>query len=664
MSAPRVPRSVTHTSRDEHDALPFSVKEGAIPSDLGGHLFVVAPASTVSPPPADQRATIMVGDGLICRFDLGPSGVTLKSRLARTHDFVADEITAREPDLWPFRFQTAGIVRVGTLGTRDFANTAFVPMSGGSGPSRMVLTYDAGRPVEIDPVSLEVLGPVGGRDEWRPEALGDALFPIYLSPAHPVWDRRRGQLFTVCYGRGVANFMATIPVVHLLSRVPAGVAQRFGRVASIAGVEAAYRMLLRFIERNTTRVDRALERLFDRHLPMIPDTFTDLVRWDGSGKLERFRLVLPHGREVSITQSIHQIAVTRDHVVLLHTGFKIGFASAFNDPVPRDAVFDRMLHAAFTRPQLPYTTFYVVPRAALDDPSLPIGDDGAKRVTCREVRIPMESDHFLADYDEPDGRITLHVAHSPATDLAEWIRPHDASPYRAPISPDLHGLLAVGAMDVGRFGRYVIDPEEGRVVEARTTVDERLSWAISLYAGRAINTEDELPGKIDHLFWCSIGFFPELMTQFVHDLYRDYPHRLIPLAEIQRLGATGRPSAIVRVDADTAAIHDAFELPPGVIAGSMQYVPRPNGSGYLIGTVYADPRTELWIMDADDLARGPLCRLGSDALQLGFSLHTAWVPSVARSTSSYRIGAREELEGHVPSPLRDAFERELYPRFE
>src|SRR5690348_16729268 len=106
MSPPRVPRSVARTSRREHDALPLSVVEGSIPSVLGGHLFLVAPASTFRPPPAEQRSTVMVGDGLVCRFDLDRSGVSMKSRLARTHDFVADEITSRDPDFELLRFHT------------------------------------------------------------------------------------------------------------------------------------------------------------------------------------------------------------------------------------------------------------------------------------------------------------------------------------------------------------------------------------------------------------------------------------------------------------------------------------------------------------------------------------------------------------------------------
>lgn len=665
--SPRVPRSVARTSRTEHTALPFSVASGEIPSDLTGHLFVVAPASTFRAPPSEQRATVMAGDGMICRFDLAPGGVTLTSRLARTHDFVADEITSVRDDLMLYRFSTAGIVRLGLLGTRDFANTALVPLKQGSGPTRMLVTYDAGRPWELEPHTLRLRGPIGGRAEWRPEALREQPFPVYLSPAHPVWDRHTGEFFTVNYGRGALNFAATVPFVYALTSLPEWAGEALERLAAIAGVDAALRWIARRVERGTTELDRAVERLLDRYFPDVPDTFTDLLRWDGSGRLERFRLVLDGGREVGITQSVHQIAVTRSHVVVLHTGFKIGFASAFNDPLPRSDVIDRLLRAALTRPQLPTTTLYIVPRAQLDRTDLPVGDDGVRCVRCTRVDLPLEADHFLADYDDDGGRITLHIAHSPATDLAEWIRPYDESPWGGPAPSDLSGLLAVGAMDVGRFGKYVIDASSGAIVLAKTLLDDRRTWAISLYAGHAINTEDPLPAHVGSVYWCTVGFYPELLTRFVFDLYEHYPHRTVPIAEILRMRHGGRPSCILRIDTASLTIGDAYELPEGMIVGSMQLVPKggTGPGGYLVGTVYTDPRTELWIFDGDDLARGPLARLTAPGFELGFSLHTAWLPAIDPPTSSYRVSARDEIALALEDPrLVRAFEQHLYPRFE
>lgn len=659
------------TSRVEHTSLPFDVVEGAIPSDLSGHLFLVAPAGTVPRRPAERRSTLFVGDGMVCRFDLAPSGVTLTSRLARTHDMVADELTSNTAGLESYRFHTSGILRLGRLGVRDFANTAFTPIKRGDDPTRMFLAYDAGRPMELDPLTLDLLGPVGRRHEWRPEALPFAPFPVYLSPAHPSWDGRTGELFMLNYGRGVRNFAATIPLVQLLTRVPPRLARAFERISQIVGFDAAYDWLHRRVERGTTQLDRRVEHVFDAYFPSVPDTFTDLLRWNGEGRLERWRLVLPDEREVAITQSVHQLAVTRNYVVVLHTAFKLGFAAAFNDPVPHTDLVERLAHAALTRPQLPTTTFYIVPRAALADPNPPRGDDGVPTVVCRQVDIPVEADHFLADYDDTDERIVLHVGHSPATDLGEWIRPYDESAWDAYIDPELHGMLAVGAMDVGRFGRYVVHGKTGLVEHARTCLDHRLTWGISLYAGQGMNTERPAPEHIEHLYWCTVGFYPELLTQPVFELYRDYPHRIVPCESILAMRADGRPSTILRLDTHDLRIGDSYALPMGSIVGSMQFVPREaagaggDTDGYLVGTVYTPSRTELWILDASDLARGPICKLAADAFEVGFSLHTAWLAALEPSRSTYKVTAEEELGHSIADPvLRAAFEQHLYPRFE
>lgn len=668
MLQPRVPRSLLNTERTEHDDLALDVVEGALPSDLTGHLFVVAPAGTVGSAPGQRDTTLMVGDGMVQRFDLSGAGVKLTTRIPRTADLLADEITHDRHDLAPFRFTDAGLVRIGLLGSRDFANTAFVPMTKPGEATRLVLTYDAGRPIEIDPSTLEVATAIGHRDEWRAEALPNTLFPTVLSPAHPMWDPHTEELFTINYGRGVVNILETVPVVAALAALPHSVVEALDKLATVIGFDGVYRKLEKLIAKATTALDRAAEDFLDTHLPrFIPDTFTDLVRWDGEGAFERWRLVLPNGREVAIQQSIHQIAVTREHVLVLETGFKIGLQSGFSDTPPPDLV-DRALRAILTRPQLPTTTLYVVPRASLNS-SAPTGDDGVRRVECRAVSFPLESDHFVADYDDAGGRVTVHLAHSPATDLSEWVRPYDVSAYDGRgLDPALNGMLAVGAMDVGRFGRYVIDAHRGTVVDTQVIADERTSWALALYAGAGLNTDAAPPEKIESIYWCAEGCFPELLTEFVFDLYEDYPHRLVPSSEIRAMGEVGRPSAVHRLDTAGLRLADRYVLPDGVMAGSLQYVPRGPGptEGYLVGTMYTPARTELWVLDAADLAAGPVCKLASGDWRIGFSLHTAWLPSIAPRTSSYRILQRDELSGAVSQlpgsdRLAQAFEDDLYP---
>ncbi|HHH29766.1 MAG TPA: hypothetical protein ENK57_15665 [Polyangiaceae bacterium] len=666
MLTPRVPRALLTTNRTEHTDLSLTVVEGALPADLTGHLYIIAPASTAVP---GAETTLLVGDGLLCRFDLSPNAVALTTRLIRSPDEVADEITAKDKSLSMYRFHNLGIARLGALGVRNFSNTACIPMPFSSGPTRLAVTYDAGRPIEVDPKTMAFATHIGARDEWDAEALPDAAFPMVLSPAHPFFDPHTDELFTLGYGRGVVNFAKTIPLMAVLAAFPPALVAGFDKFATVIGADRAFRWLVEQVRIAATDLDIGADELLSQVMPdIVPDSFTDLVRWDGEGRLERFRILLPDGREVHVQQSVHQIAATRDHILILETGFKIGLQSTFDNPLPNSDVFERLARLLLTRRQKPRTIFYVVARKDLDAAS----QQGPypPRVTCQRVSIPVEADHFLADYDEPGGKITVHVGHAPATDLSEWIRAYDVSAYDgAPIDPALRGMLAVGAMDVGRLGRYTIDPVSAAVQSSKTVCDTRNTWAVALYAGRAINTPAPPPDKIEQLYWCTEGVFPELLTEFVKDLYYNYEHRVVDVETILAMGTTGRPSAVHRLDTATMKLADTYELPAGIMAGSLQFVPRAAGGptdGYLIGTMYTDPRTELWIFDAADLKSGPIAKLAAPEWKVGFSLHTAWLPMIEARAAAYKVSVRDELENiaALSAALETRFAQDLYPLFD
>jgi carotenoid cleavage dioxygenase-like enzyme len=60
------------------------------------------------------------------------------------------------------------------------------------------MTWDVGRPVEIDPVSLRFLGEVGRRSEWHAtELFPTPLLPMITSTAHPVIDPDRDVMWSV-----------------------------------------------------------------------------------------------------------------------------------------------------------------------------------------------------------------------------------------------------------------------------------------------------------------------------------------------------------------------------------------------------------------------------------------------------------------------------------
>lgn len=349
-------------------------------------------------------------------------------------------------------------------------------------------------------------------------------------------------------------------------------------------------------------------------------------------------------------RSVRRRAVSHDPLgrpsVLFDTAFRVGFEQWFNDPFPGGRAVEERLRALLARPQDPWTSLYLVPRAALGQGSTDPARPTPVQVTA--TTVPVESAHLLADYDDTGG-VTVHLAHAAASDLAEWIRPYDASYYdgSAP-RPAVEGMVAIGAMDVNRLGRYRIDGKTGAIVESRVVYDDRLTWAVALYAGRELPALAAAPERLGNVYWSTAGFFPELLTKFVHGLYADYSHRVTPLAEIEALAAQGgRPSSLIRVDTDAMRIADAHEAPAGTIIASPQFVARGDAplDGWVLATVYAPERAELWCWDAARLSAGPVCRPDASALGIGFSLHTAWLSELAPRTATYRIDLATDTAG-------------------
>lgn len=195
---------------------------------------------------------------------------------------------------------------------------------------------------------------------------------------------------------------------------------------------------------------------------LLGEIFTRVIRWDGQGSLQHWNLVDESGQPVKIIQSAHQMQVTERYVVIQDSAFRIEPGQLF-DPQTFET-------------QLQQTVLWVVRRADLDQ-ATPGSDVLARRFT-----FARESPHFMADYENPGGRLTVHVVHNNAYDASEWLKEGDRLYVGGgPVRPDLHGMLNT-TTDLNHVGRYVIDVEARRVLPDQTRLmkDDDLTWAITL----------------------------------------------------------------------------------------------------------------------------------------------------------------------------------------
>ncbi len=161
----------------------LEVIEGHWPSDVSGSVFVVGP---------DKRRPggHWFGEhGLLQKIRMAPDA---NGRITVQHRTVDTPIGRLRRRL-PFLFKKVQFIELSPFGVTNMANTGVQPIAG-----RLFIGYDAGRPVEVDPETLEYLTPVGANDEWFQAAPG-VLEPLVAVAAHPAADEDERTLYFVNY---------------------------------------------------------------------------------------------------------------------------------------------------------------------------------------------------------------------------------------------------------------------------------------------------------------------------------------------------------------------------------------------------------------------------------------------------------------------------------
>lgn len=674
---PAVPQSILTANRYELTDIQLEI-EGSLPDDLGGYIFIVEPCGSVTSGglPYPDGNSILGGDGMIYRLDFSNKGeVKLKSRLVKTPDFFADQASPAGSPYENYQFTSHGITRFSlSLGCRNQLNTAFLPMNFRDNTGdRLLVTYDAGRPYEIDTETLEVVTPVGANREWVSELDGlNVPFQLYMSTAHPAFDAYTNQMFTVNFGRSLGSFLETIPAVYDITELPKELDDVLSAIADLfrAGFLKDIAMTFLNVFQNIWQLYAGwIEKLIGVDM----ENFLYLIRWDGAGQLERWKLVLPDRSPVRIQQCIHQIGVTEDFVVIMDTAFTVGTDQIINDPFPKSNGGEQLFRQMLERPAEPDSVIYIVRRSDLKAGQKPASSQFEVEVVAQKVTIPLATAHFLVDYENPDGNITLHTAHICAMEVSDWLREYDRLAFapQVPAPRRLAGMI-LNEVDIGRVGKYVIKADTGSFVASSVISHDPCTWGVELYAYITRQAQTGLPPKrLENIYWCTHGLWKELMTKFIFDLYENYPYQLIPRSEVLRRAETGIPACLFRLHTQSMEIADHYLLPPGHLVLSPQFVPRGESEdstyGYLVCTVFTPNRSEIWVFDAQKLAQGPICKLHHPSFVFAFTLHTAWLPEVQTRQANYCVGVREDYDYLVKrqsQAIQRFFEQEIYPHFE
>lgn len=768
------PSSVSLLTRKPFTNEPLQVIEGCLPNDLLGHAFFIGPGGSLTDPlipdtdliqPSHDGTPLFNGDPLIYRIDFNEDSANLTSKIPRTPCFYTDLASIPGEEYADLGYRNHGLARLSfKLGFRNEVNTAFQPMLFDSGQGlRLLITWDAGRPYEVDPESLEAATPVGYNHEWKEQIELALPFGIFTTTAHTAFDPNTDrpdtppQLFTVNYGKSIGTalrpiftneageplpepveeivddfkrfldvieqrvtwlqqplstfldtekqLLQSVPqefqagwqglrhqvrtivgqgihsfkalVVELEDRLPAplGFTSRPRYLQLLGGLidlleevlEEGFESLFDLLA-EVLRLIGIARRLLDAAVKM--EDFIHLMVWDGTNPLQQWPVMVEEeGKLVPprIFQSMHQIAITQDYVVLMDTVFKLGAEQLLTSPAPNFPKLERIIRELLDFKQSDDTTIYIIKRADLTPEN--------KQVVAKRVVIPRSAAHFLADYDTPDGKLTLHLAHNTGWDPAEWTRPYDRFPYSD--FPATLGM-ATGAIDINHLGRYEINGETGELSQSTVLTDFDHTWMTAIFA-YAIPDGVSPVRRFRSLYWNSWGCRGDLLSRYIANLYRDYPYREVPVERVLELTREGLPVNLCRLDTETMQIVDRYVFPPGVFGNSAQFVPRRGGSddqtaGYLMCIVNTsdDPaQSQFWLFDAAHLSKGPVCKLTHPDLAIGMTIHSTWLPRLNPRQASYYVSVPEDYQeriAKIPTPERrqrieQLFRDRVYPHF-
>lgn len=636
-SPSRFPQTVVAVSREEFiEPIELTIKDAAgnkatLPNDLQGFYFMISPVGLPdSAPIAGDDQTVWVskdgwtalynGDGMVYRLSFAQGKASLKTRLVKTPCYYADLATSdpnNREEYGKLKFYNLGISRssFNKLGIRNQLNTAFVIFQlDDDDHERLLVTWDVGRPYEIDPETLETLTPVGMNESWSELLPGQQPIPFksLMSSAHPVFDPDAKKFYTLNAGRSLWTMLALSRSINVRLKANSKAwNQLFSKILQERNLDFTqdiqnifvllYSLILfslRFVSWIAGIVVKIIEVLFTGGYD-----FVHLLEWDGKevGIQNKYNIVLPGNRPLRIEQTIHQMGITEDYIVFAESSFKFSIEDTF--PFQRNSLLSSFIIFIvdfLNYPQYPSTNLYIINKADLKSKTSSLWSkitnffsrDKFKylpKVVATRIEIHPEFSHYVLEYDNPNAQIVVHAAHLAASDISECICIYDRSAYDNRDTDELEDIYddaeltyriqqlagnVVSPTDISRLGRLVIDANTGEIIDHQLFPDVEIDkecinqQLAAHHADPKVNKidpkylltwatafyvyQDQRPTKqLTDIFWNNWGMWPDTLTNRALEAYRDYPQRLVDLKKIVDLAYEGVPSSLCHLEIKT-----------------------------------------------------------------------------------------------------------------
>lgn len=381
-----------------------------------------------------------------------------------------------------------------------------------------------------------------------------------------------------------------------------------------------------------------------------------LIRWDGQGAFERWLVLNEDGEPIEIEQSIHELVFSKDYILLVDTAFVTDTEIFFpwkSAPLPSEK-----------------SVVYIVDRRSLDPHSRTVF---AQRMEVNEACI-----HLVADYDNPDDNVTVYMLHTPATNTAELIQEHDRDLNGQYFSKSLIGYGTLPVLDLSSVGKHVLDMKR-KVAHSQYLAQMPYTWGPYLYTYMGAKTS---PFHGQDLFVMFKGFSKDILPKRIFHAYKDVASRKISLDRMVGGEGLQHNNSICRITTKDLKIADAYVFPDRVLLLTIACLEAKDKKypGYVLAGVVKDEIVdgvssghEYWLFPADNLAGGPVCKLGHPELNNSTLFHAVYIPSSSGSNrkdhvAPYRVSLRDDYpEDEVKNwgdEVLSMFRDVIWPYFE